>query len=77
LNAEKTRLEFLFESAGPSWLEVGMDTVQQIAPMFLLIQFLVVLLALVAATRLADPQISNRWRNSSSAKRASMRGSER
>ena len=54
-----------------------MDTVQQIAPMFLLVQFLVVLLALVAATRLADPQISNRWRNSSSAKRPSMPGSER
>jgi len=35
-----------------------MSTLHQIALMFFLIQFIVVLVALVAATRLADPQLS-------------------
>ncbi|MFZ0961189.1 MAG: hypothetical protein WAO35_09815 [Terriglobia bacterium] len=35
-----------------------MSMLHQIAPVFLLIQFLVVLAALIAATRFADPQIS-------------------
>ena len=42
-----------------------MGTLHHLAPMFFLIQFLVVLLALVAATRLADPQFSLRHRKSS------------
>jgi hypothetical protein len=59
------------------WLEAEMDSLQQIAPMFLLIQFVVVLLALVAATRLADPQFSLRGRKaSSSAKSEPIPGSD-
>ena len=37
-----------------------MNTLHHMASMFLAIQFVVVLLGLIAATRLADPQIS--WR---------------
>ncbi|HTS70887.1 MAG TPA: hypothetical protein VMO17_18035 [Terriglobia bacterium] len=35
-----------------------MSTVPQIAMIFFLIQFIVVLVALIAATRMADPQLS-------------------
>jgi len=35
-----------------------MSTLYQMVPLFLLIQFVVVLVALVAATRMADPQLS-------------------
>jgi len=42
-----------------------MTTLHQMAPMFFLIQFLAVLLALVAATRLADPQFKLHTRKSS------------
>lgn len=38
--------------------EVRMSTVPQIAMIFFLIQFIVVLVALIAATRMADPQLS-------------------
>lgn len=60
MNVEEGRHIFHSESAKAKRLEVGMSTLNQMAPMFLLIQFLVLLLALVAATRLADPQFSLR-----------------
>jgi hypothetical protein len=65
MNMEEARNEFHSESAKAGRWEVGMSTLNQMAPMFFLIQFLVVLLALVAATRLADPQFSLRTRKSS------------
>jgi len=42
-----------------------MRTLHQIVPMFMLIQFLVVLVALVAAMLLADPQVALPARQSS------------
>jgi hypothetical protein len=65
MNVEEGRKEFHCESAKAGRREVRMSTLNQMAPMFLLVQFLVVLLALVAATRLADPQFSLRTRKSS------------
>jgi hypothetical protein len=38
--------------------EVGMSTLHQMVPMFFLVQFVVVLAALVAAMVFADPQFS-------------------
>ncbi|HMD85188.1 MAG TPA: hypothetical protein VKO18_10880 [Terriglobia bacterium] len=42
-----------------------MSALHQIIPIFLLIQFVVVLVALIAATRMADPQLSLPTRKSS------------
>lgn len=46
------------ESAKAWRREDQMSTLHQIAPVFFLMQFLVVLMALIAATRMADPQLS-------------------
>jgi hypothetical protein len=42
-----------------------MSALHQMVPMFFLIQFVVVLVALIAATRMADPQLSLPSRKSS------------
>jgi hypothetical protein len=65
MNVEEGRHEFHPESAKAGRFEAKMSTLHHMAPMLFLLQFLVVLTALVAATRLADPQVKLRHRKSS------------
>jgi hypothetical protein len=65
MNAERGCANGKIESAKADRREANMGTLHQVVLMFFLIQFLVVLVALIAATRLADPQCSFPTRKSS------------
>jgi hypothetical protein len=58
MNVQEAGTSGKVESAKAQRWEVRMSTLHQIALVFFLIQFVVVLVALIAATRLADPQLS-------------------
>jgi len=64
-NVERDRDDGKVKSPKAQRWEVRLSALHQIVPIFLLVQFIVVLVALIAATRMADPQLSLPTRKSS------------
>jgi hypothetical protein len=62
---EKAEKSGKCESAEARRWEVWMSALHHLVPIFMMIQFIVVLIALIAATRMADPQLSLPTRKSS------------
>jgi hypothetical protein len=65
MSVEENRHEFDSQNGRAERREVRMSALHQVVPMFLLIQFVVVLVALVSAMVLADRQYSIPARKSS------------